>query len=252
MSPALFPCTSLCLFLCTRADVSPVLIFEVIAVVLAALSAMITASKKNLDFVGTFALAATTAFGGGTIRDVLLDRRPFFWVSRWEYLLVIFVLCVPFVYSRTVHLWARQLVARGEFVDALGLGFFSVVGVTLALESRMPVVVAVLMGVITSTGGGIMRDLVINEIPVVFRHGSLYTTSALAGSIVYVVLEKRHVPAAVVVSVVVAVAVRMLSVWKGTTLPRPHWLRTGNFRVPTGEHEVPPRSEDAPEPPPGT
>ena len=183
MSPALdsfsVPCTSLCLFPCTKVDVSPVLIFEVIAVVLSALSAMITASKKNLDFVGTFALAAITSFGGGTIRDVFLDRRPFFWVSRWEYLLVIFVLCIPFVYSRKVHQWARQLVARGEFVDALGLGFFSVVGVTLALESRMPVVVAVLMGVITSTGGGIMRDLVINEIPVVFRHGSLYDVRRL-------------------------------------------------------------------------
>lgn len=230
---------------------SPVLIFEVIAVVLAALSAMITASKKNLDFVGTFALAAVTAFGGGTIRDVLLDRRPFFWVSRWEYLLVIFVLCIPFVYSRKVHLWARQLVARGEFVDALGLGFFSVVGVALALEASMPAVVAVLMGVITSTGGGIMRDLVINEIPVVFRHGSLYTTSALAGSIAFILLEHRHNPSAVVVSVIVAVGVRMLSVWKGTTLPRPHWLRTGNFRVPTGEHESSPTATDDPRPRPG-
>jgi uncharacterized membrane protein YeiH len=158
---------------------------------------------------------------------------------------VIFVLCIPFVYSRNVHLWARQLVARGEFVDALGLGFFSVVGVALALEARMPAVVAVLMGVITSTGGGIMRDLVINEIPVVFRHGSLYTTSALAGSIVYIILEHRHTPSAVAVSVIVAVGVRMLSVWKGTTLPRPTWLRTGNFRVPTGEHET------SPKPPPG-
>ena len=229
--------------------VTPVLIFEVIAVVLAALSAMITASKKNLDFVGTFALAVVTSFGGGTIRDVLLDRRPFFWVSRWEYLIVIFVLCIPFVYSRAVHQWSRQLVARGEFVDALGLGFFSVVGVTLALHAKMPAVVAVLMGVITSTGGGIMRDLVINEIPVVFRHGSLYTTSALAGSIVYIVLEQRHAPAAVVVSVIVAVAVRMLSVWRGTTLPRPTWLRTGNFRVPTGEHQTSSNPADLPGPP---
>lgn len=224
---------------------SPVLLFEVIAVVLAALSAMITASKKNLDFVGTFALAAITSFGGGTIRDVLLDRRPFFWVSRWEYLLVIFGLCIPFVYNRRVHEWSRRLVARGEFVDALGLGFFSVVGVTLAQDAKMPAVVAVLMGVITSTGGGIMRDLVINEIPVVFRHGSLYTTSALAGSLVFIILDRLHSPAAVALSVTVAVGLRMLSVWKGTTLPRPHWLRTGAYRVPTGEHESsPPATAD--------
>jgi uncharacterized membrane protein YeiH len=219
--------------------VSPVLVFEVIAVVLAALSAMITAAKKGLDFVGTFALAIVTSFGGGTIRDVLLDRRPFFWVSRWEYLIVIFVLCVPFVYSRTVHEWSRRLVARGEFVDALGLGFFTVVGVTLAIDARMPPAVAVLMGVITAIGGGIIRDLLINEIPVVFRHGTtLYTTSAFAGAIVFMLLHTLHSPLAVVASVTMAVGLRLYSVWKGTSLPRPHWISTGSHHVPTGEHDA--------------
>ncbi|MDQ8153230.1 MAG: trimeric intracellular cation channel family protein [Gemmatimonadota bacterium] len=216
---------------------SPLLIFEIVAVVLGALSAMITASKKNLDFVGTYALAVVTSFGGGTIRDVLLDRRPFFWVSRWEYLIIIFALCIPFVYSRRVHDWSRQLVARGEFVDALGLGFFSVVGVTMALDAKLPAAVAVLMGVVTATGGGIIRDLLVNEIPVVFRHGStLYTTSAFAGAVVFIALQKIHSPFAVFASVSVAVASRLYSVWKGTSLPRPLWMATGSYRVPTAEH----------------
>ncbi len=219
--------------------VSPVLVFEVIAVVLAALSAMITAAKKNLDFVGTYALAVVTAFGGGTIRDVLLDRRPFFWVSRWEYLIIIFALCIPFVYSKRVHDFSRRLVARGEFVDALGLGFFSVVGVTMALELRLPSAVAVLMGVVTATGGGIMRDMLVNEIPVVFRHGTtLYTTSAFAGAVVFILLEKVHSPLAVIASVTVAVGSRLYSVWSGATLPRPHWMATGAHRIPTGEHKA--------------
>lgn len=219
--------------------VSPVLVFEVIAVVLAALSAMITAAKKSLDFVGTYALAVITAFGGGTIRDVLLDRRPFFWVSRWEYLIIIFALCVPFVYSKRVHDFSRRLVARGEFVDALGLGFFSVVGVTMALDLRLPSAVAVLMGVVTATGGGIMRDLLVVEIPVVFRHGTtLYTTSAFAGAVVFILLEKIHSPLAVIASVSVAVGSRLYSVWSGTTLPRPHWMVTGAHRIPTGEHKA--------------
>ena len=219
--------------------VSPVLVFEVIAVVLAALSAMITAAKKNLDFVGTYALAVVTAFGGGTIRDVLLDRRPFFWVSRWEYLIIIFALCIPFVYSKRVHDFSRRLVARGEFVDALGLGFFSVVGVTMALELRLPSAVAVLMGVVTATGGGIMRDLLVVEIPVVFRHGTtLYTTSAFAGAVVFILLEKIHSPLAVIASVSVAVGLRLYSVWSGATLPRPHWMATGAHRIPTGEHKT--------------
>ncbi len=206
---------------------------------------MITAAKKNLDFVGTFALAVVTSFGGGTIRDVLLDRRPFFWVSRWEYLVVIFALCLPFVYSRRVHDWSRRLVARGEFVDALGLGFFTVVGVTLAQQAHLPAAVAVLMGVITATGGGVLRDLLINEIPVVFRHGeTLYTTSAFAGAIVFLVVQRLHSPSAVISSVAVAVGLRLYSVWAGASLPRPHWISTGTHRVPTAEHPTRPSSGD--------
>ena len=221
-------------------QVTPLLLFEVVAVVLAALSAMITAAKKNLDFVGTYALAIVTSFGGGTVRDVLLDRRPFFWVSRYEYLIVIFALCLPFVYSRQVHAWSRQLVARGELVDALGLGFFTVVGVTMAQDLKLPWAVAVLMGVITATGGGVMRDLLINEIPVIFRHGTeLYTTSAFAGAIVFLVVQRVHNSSAVIASITVAVGLRLYSVWMGASLPRPHWIRTGTFPVASGEHAAP-------------
>lgn len=223
-----------------RSALSPLLIFEIVAVILAALSAMITASKKSLDFVGTYALAVVTSFGGGTIRDVLLDRRPFFWVSRWEYLIVIFALAIPFVYSRRVHQWSRQLVARGEFVDALGLGFFTVVGVTMAQEAELPWAVAVLMGVITAIGGGVMRDLLINEIPVIFRHGTeLYTTSAFAGALAFVVVERIQPQVAVLVSVSAAVGLRLYSVWAGASLPRPHWIATGTFPVPTDETRIP-------------
>jgi uncharacterized membrane protein YeiH len=160
---------------------SPVLVFEIVAVVLGALYAMTAAAKKNFDFVGTYALAIVVSFGGGTIRDVLLGRRPFFWAERWEYLVVIFVLCIPFVYSRAVHQFAKRVVARGEFIDAVGLGFYAVVGATLALEAKQPAVVAILLGVITSTGGGIMGDVLTNEIPGYFRHGTLYIVGVRRG-----------------------------------------------------------------------
>jgi uncharacterized membrane protein YeiH len=212
--------------------VTPVLVFEVVAVVLAALSAMITAAKKNLDFVGTYALAVVVAFGGGTIRDLLLMRRPFFWAERWEYLVVIFVLCIPFVYSRRVHNLAQRVVARGEFVDALGLGFYTVVGCILALQAKQPAVVAILLGVITSTGGGIMGDVLMNEIPGYFRHGPLYTSSAFIGAVVFVGLDPLGHKVAVPAAVTSAVTLRLISVWLGTTLPRPHWLRTDAHAIP--------------------
>jgi uncharacterized membrane protein YeiH len=229
------------------ATMSPILVFEVIAVVLGALSAMITAAKKNFDFVGTYALACVVSFGGGTIRDVLLDRRPFFWVDRWEYLVVIFVLCIPFVYSRPVSQFAKRLVARGELVDALGLGFFAVVGCTLALQANQPVVVAVLLGVITSTGGGILGDVLTNDVPNYFRHGSLYTTAAFAGAVSFTVLRGLGNTIAVPVSISLAVGLRLLSVWRGASLPRPHWLQTGAHPIASGEHRVSPAaSSDRP------
>ena len=210
---------------------SPIVAFEVVAVVLGALSAMIKAAKKNLDFVGTYALAVIVSFGGGTIRDVLLDRRPFFWVQRWEYLVVIFLLCIPFVYSRGVHALAQRVVARGEFIDAVGLGFYAVVGCTLALDAKQPPVVAVLLGVITSTGGGIIGDTLVNEIPGYFRHGSLYTTAALAGAIAFVILRPAGNGVAVITAVTIAVALRLYSVWRGASLPKPHWHVTGTHRT---------------------
>jgi uncharacterized membrane protein YeiH len=226
-------------FFSSLAATSPVLVFEVLAVVLGALSAMITAAKKDFDFVGTYALAAVVSFGGGTIRDVLLDRRPFFWVDRWEYLVVIFALCFPFVYSRAVHQFARRIVARGELVDALGLGFFAVVGCTLALDANQPAVIAVLLGVITSTGGGIMGDIVTNEVPRYFRHGSLYTTAAFAGAVSFTLLRGFGNTIAVPVSISLAVGLRLFSVWRGASLPRPTWLHTGAHPVTSDEHGKP-------------
>jgi uncharacterized membrane protein YeiH len=146
---------------------------EAAAVLVSALSGMITAARKGMDIVGTYCLAVVTAFGGGTLRDLLIDRRPFFWAQHEEHLLVIAVLCVGFVYSRffhaRVHQWHRQAV----LIDAMGLALFTLTGVSFALHKGMPPFVASLVGVITGTFGGVMRDVVSSEIPVVFRPGEL-------------------------------------------------------------------------------
>jgi uncharacterized membrane protein YeiH len=170
---------------------SPGLLLEGSAVIVSALSAMITAAKKEMDFVGVYALAVVTSFGGGTVRDLLLDRRPFFWVERWEYLVIVLALCVPFVYSRRLYRWSATFVARADVVDALGLGFFTVSGTALAAHAGMPAIVCALLGVMTGTGGGVMRDLITNEIPTLFQHGRLHATAAVVGAGVYLVPAGR-------------------------------------------------------------
>ncbi len=221
-------------------NVNPVLLLESAAVVTAALSAMITAAKKELDLVGVYALALVTSFGGGAIRDLIIDRRPFFFVERWEYFVVIMGLCIPFVYSRKLYVWSRTLVARADLIDALGLGFFTVSGTALAVRAGMPAVICALLGVVTSNGGGVIRDLVINEIPQLFKHGRLQSAAALVGASIYLLL--LHVAwfsdsRSALIAVAITVALRLSALWQGTTLPKPHWLHTGNWKVPqSGEH----------------
>jgi uncharacterized membrane protein YeiH len=218
----------------TFTHINPSLLLEGSAVIVAALSAMITAAKKQLDFVGVYALALVTSFGGGTIRDLLLDRRPFFWVERWEYLVIVLALCIPFAYSRRLYVWSTTLVARADIVDALGLGFFTVSGTALAAKAGMPAIICALLGVVTGTGGGVLRDLIVVEIPTLFKHGRLLATAAFAGAAAYLALRALDVTDAICVgvAVVIIVALRLTALWGGASLPRPHWLDTGNWRAP--------------------
>ena len=224
-------------------NVNPVLLLESAAVVTAALSAMITAAKKEMDLVGVYILALVASFGGGAIRDLILDRRPFFFVQRWVYVVLIMALCIPFVYSRRLYLWSRTLVARADIIDALGLGFFTVSGTALAVRAGMPAVICALLGVVTSSGGGVIRDLVINEIPQLFKHGRLQSAAALVGASIY--LGLLHLgwtsdSRSALIAVTITVLLRLSALWQGTTLPRPHWLHTGNWRAAsTDEHHRP-------------
>ena len=200
---------------------------EAAAVVLSAVSGMITAAKKQMDIVGTYCLAVVTALGGGTLRDLLIDRRPFFWVSHQEYLLVIVPLCVAFVYSRAFHSRVRQWHGQAVLVDAMGLALFTLTGVGFALHRGLPPFVASLIGVVTGTFGGVLRDVVSMEIPVIFRPGELYAVSSFAGA--WVFLGATWIGLAPVLAAALAfltiVGLRMASVRWGVRVPDPLWLR---------------------------
>ena len=161
--------------------ISPAL--EAAAVLVCAVSGMITAARKRMDIVGTYCLAIVTAFGGGTLRDLLIDRRPFFWVSHDQYLLIIVVLCVAFVYSRSFYARASRWHRQGIIVDAMGLALFTLTGVGFAVDKGLPLFVSSLIGMITGTFGGALRDVAAMEIPVIFRPGELYAVSSFRGRV---------------------------------------------------------------------
>jgi uncharacterized membrane protein YeiH len=212
---------------------------ETAAVLVSALAGMIAAARKRMDIVGTYCLAVITAFGGGTLRDLLIDRRPFFWVRHQEYLWILGALCAAFVYVRPFHTrvsrWHRQAVA----VDAMGLALFTLSGVGYALASGMPMLIASLIGVITGTFGGVLRDVVSNEIPVIFQPGSLYAVSSFAGAWVYLGGAWVGLPHALAAGLAFCtiVALRLISVRFGVRVPDPFWLSEAQPPAP------PPRGE---------
>lgn len=166
--------------------------FEIMAILVGAFSGFIEARRKRMDLVGVFTVAFITAFGGGTLRDILLDKRPLFWVTHQEYAIAIFVLALvasPLI--RTL----RQIVSERLIViaDAIGLGLFSIAGVSAALAADMPIFIASMMGVITGIFGGVLRDIVCNEVPMVFRDGKPYAICAFIGNWLFLIMGKYGV-----------------------------------------------------------
>ena len=176
---------------------------ELAATVAFALSGAMTAARSRLDAVGVCAVMFLTAFGGGTLRDILLDIRPFFWVRNVEYLWGLLVLALAaMVYLRQHHF---ELTERAiQLPDAIGLGLFAAVGVDMARVHGMPMLVAVLMGVITPVFGGVLRDLVCNRIPEAFSDHRPYALCAFVGGWLYLGLEMLALPEWVSLSATVA------------------------------------------------
>lgn len=202
-------------------------VLEAAAVLASAVAGMIVASNKGMDLIGAYSLACVNAFGGGTIRDLLLDNRPFYWMSNWEYLVIILAICVPFVYSARIFRMASAVHKRSVNVDAIGLALFTITGVGIALEKHAPLAVALPMGVVTGTMGGVLRDVVVNEIPDLFRPGALYATASLAGAAAFVTALDYYEASygrATMIGVFVTVLLRLLSVRLDVAMPAPQWL----------------------------
>ncbi len=169
---------------------TPRLLFavELVAVLAAAFSGFAESQRKSMDVVGVFTVAFITAFGGGTLRDVLLERRPFFWVEHQEYVIVIFALSLV---ATPVMRHAHRFIPNAGFIaaDAIGLGFFSITGVSLALDAGMPMFTATMMGVITGVFGGVLRDVILNEVPIVLRDNRPYALTAFFGCWFYLLMR---------------------------------------------------------------
>lgn len=188
-----------------------------------ALSGSIAAARKNMDVYGSVILAIVTALGGGMIRDVLLGRTPPGAFQDIGYLVVAFAgsLSVFFLYDTISRLHHPLRV-----LDALGLGAFTVIGVTIAVEQGATWFGAILLGIMSGTGGGMIRDVLSQEVPLVLQR-EVYAVASLVGALLNVVLLRVGLaPAAsALISAGVISGIRILSVEYDWHLPRAAWQK---------------------------
>jgi uncharacterized membrane protein YeiH len=158
-----------------------------------AVSGVLAARDRQLDLLGVIVVAAITAIGGGTLRDLLLDRHPIFWVTNAWYLMVIIttaLLTVAYVRLRPPP-GITLLVA-----DTLGLALFALSGAQLAEAAQSPPLIVVLMGTMTGVTGGILRDVITAQVPLILRR-EIYATAAIAGIAAYLAMHAFGLPRAV-------------------------------------------------------
>jgi uncharacterized membrane protein YeiH len=193
-------------------------VLELVGVAVFAISGALAAGRKSLDWLGVAVIAMVTALGGGTVRDVLLDRHPIFWIAQPGYL----VDCLVATALTLIYVQLRVPPFRALFVaDALGMAFFTIGGVQIAEQYELSGLLALLMGVITGVVGGVARDVLLAEIPLVLRRGHLYASAAIAGATLYLILERVGIlrDAAAIAGMATIAAVRFAAIIYRIELP---------------------------------
>lgn len=197
-------------------------ILSLIGVAVFAITGVLAAGRKGFDFFGVVVIALVTAIGGGTIRDILLDRHPVFWIGDTNYL---YAATAAALMTLLLVRYRRPPLKALLYADALGLALFTISGTRISDGFGVSPVVAVMMGCITGVAGGVLRDILSAEIPLLLRDREIYATAAILGAVLYLILFKffgvAETPAALA-GMLMVVTVRGLSIWSKLRVPLFH------------------------------
>jgi uncharacterized membrane protein YeiH len=172
----------------TNAQGSSLLIFslQMAATMVCAVGGAMAAGRKRFDLVGVVFVSFVAAVGGGSLRDLLLDRNPVFWLAQPSYLTVSLLSGgLTWLYNLRWHPPGRFL----DFIDAFGLALFTISGIQIAQNMGQSVLICLVMGVITGVVGGLLRDILCGETPYIFRGGELYASASLLGGLTFFLTE---------------------------------------------------------------
>lgn len=192
-------------------------LLDLFGVAVFAITGSLAARRKQLDLFGVIVIALVTAIGGGTLRDLILGQTPVFWIQDSTYIVIgVFSALLTFIIARFNLIPRRALI----LADAFGLALFSVLGTQTALNAGVEPLPAVIMGMMTGTAGGIIRDLLTNEIPLILR-SEIYATASLLGATTFVLLDDIPLTVNVQMSLamLVTLCLRLIAIRRRWNLP---------------------------------
>jgi uncharacterized membrane protein YeiH len=193
-------------------------LLDLCAVAVCAITATLEARRRELDWFGVVVIAVIAGIGGGTLRDILLGRLPVYWIHDPIYVVVgMAAATVTFFLGRHLRLPKNFFLIP----DAIGLALFTVIGTSIAMKLDTPWLIAALMGVITGVFGGVIRDILCNEIPLIFRT-DIYATASLIGALLLIVLDSYRIDhnLAILLSMTTIIIIRLVAIRWHIHLPR--------------------------------
>lgn len=189
-----------------------------------AVSGALTASYKKLDIFGVLVVALITCLGGGTVRDLLLNAHPIIWIENTHYL---WVGCSAALLTFIIVKYYRLPMRILEICDAIGLAFFTIAGIQKAQILGFSPEISLIMGIFTGVVGGILRDVLCNDIPLIF-HKEIYASAAITGGLLFLILQLTSMPdnLSVALGMATILALRIAAIFMGLSLP--HFLFSNN------------------------
>lgn len=194
-------------------------IIYIIAITAEAMTGALSAGRRSMDWFGVILIACVTALGGGSVRDVLLGHYPLTWVKHPEYLVIT---TFAALFTILIAHWMRHLRKIFLLLDALGLIAFTIIGCQIAIETGHGFVVASVAGVLTGVSGGIIRDILCNDVPLVFRR-ELYASISFVAVVFYwlcIHYTPLNLEITVILTLIFGFTLRVIAIYLGLEMPK--------------------------------
>jgi len=190
---------------------------DILGTVAFAISGTLAAMHKRLDLFGVFIIAFVTAVGGGTLRDILIDRTLVSWMQDLNYVYAIIIATIFAIIIRKKIAYLRTSLF---LFDTIGLGIFTIIGAEIGIQQELHPVITIILGTLTATFGGVLRDILCNEIPVIFKK-EIYAMACIAGAITFIILSNLEINTNTnhIITILIVIVIRLIAIKFKLSLP---------------------------------